>query len=162
MRIASRTDYALRAALELAAASGAALTTEELARLQGIPARYLGNILAEMRRADVVSARRGPEGGWTLGRPANAISLGQVIRAVGGALAQVGGSRPENLEYAGPAQHLQEVWVAVRGKFVSVWTARPLRRDAKQALDEWSMDPSGYTIRRATLTLDPVPTRRPK
>ena len=114
MRIASRTDYALRAALELAAASGAALTTEELARLQGIPARYLGNILAEMRRADVVSARRGPEGGWTLGRPANAISLGQVIRAVGGALAQVGGSRPENLTYAGPAQHLQEVWVALR------------------------------------------------
>ena len=123
MRIASRTDYALRAALELAAASGAALTTEELARLQGIPARYLGNILAEMRRADVVSARRGPEGGWTLGRPASAISLGQVIRAVGGALAQVGGSRPENLEYAGPAQHLQEVWVALRAAERSILDA---------------------------------------
>lgn len=114
MRLASRTDYALRASLEIAAAKGEALTTDELAALQGIPARYLGNILAELRRADIVSARRGPDGGWTLSRDASAVSLAQVIRAVGGALAQVGGARPENLDYAGAAVHLQEVWVALR------------------------------------------------
>ena len=114
MRLASRTDYALRAALELAAGSGSPTTTDELAGRQGIPARYLGNILAELGRAGIVRGRRGPEGGWTLARPADRVRLADVIRAVDGALAQVGGERPEELRYTGAAEHLQDVWVAVR------------------------------------------------
>lgn len=114
MRLASRTDYALRAALELAAGSGAPTTTDELAGRQGIPARYLGNILAELGRAGIVRGRRGPDGGWTLARPADQVRLADVIRAVDGALAQVGGERPEELRYTGAAEHLQDVWVAVR------------------------------------------------
>lgn len=114
MRLAGRTDYALRAALELAAAEGAAVTTDAIAERQGIPARYLGAILAELRRAGLVRARRGPVGGWTLARPASDIRLADVIRAVDGALAQVAGTRPEDLDYVGPAAGLQEVWVALR------------------------------------------------
>lgn len=114
MRLAGRTDYALRAALEIAAAEGAPRTTDEIAGAQSIPARYLGAILADLRRADLVKARRGPEGGWTLARGAGDITLADVIRAVDGALAQVAGTRPEDLHYEGSAAGLQEVWVAVR------------------------------------------------
>lgn len=114
VRLAGRTDYALRAALEIAAADGSPLTTEAIAERQGIPAGYLSAILAELRRADLVRARRGPVGGWTLARPAAEIRLGDVIRAVDGALAQVAGTRPENLEYSGAAIGLQDVWVALR------------------------------------------------
>ena len=114
VRLAGRTDYALRAVLEIAAAHGEPQTTDEIAASQQIPARYLGAILADLRRADIVHARRGAEGGWTLARPAEAISLAAVIRAVDGALAQVAGTRPEDLHYEGTAAGLQEVWVALR------------------------------------------------
>lgn len=114
MRLPARTDYALRAALELAAEPDAPLTTDEIARRQGIPTSYLGSILAELRRATLVRARRGPEGGWSLARPADQIRLADVIRAVDGALADIAGTRPENLKYAGPAQGLQPVLVALR------------------------------------------------
>lgn len=123
MRLAARTDYALRAALELAAGGGAPITTDELATRQGIPARYLGNILAALGRAGIVRGRRGPEGGWTLARPATAIRLADVIRAVDGALAQVGGERPEELNYSGAATNLQQVWVAVRAAERSILDA---------------------------------------
>ncbi len=114
MRLTGRTDYALRAALELAAHGGGPLTTDEISRLQGIPTSYLGAILAELRRASIVRARRGPEGGWFLTRAAAEISLADVIRAVGGALTDVAGTRPENLHYSGPAAGLQPVLVALR------------------------------------------------
>jgi Rrf2 family protein len=107
MRLTSRTDYALRAALELAAARGTPLTTSEIGRAQAIPASYLGAVLAELRRGGIVKARRGPEGGWTLAREATAISLADVIRAVDGTLANVAGTRPEKLKYKGAAEGLR-------------------------------------------------------
>ena len=114
MHLTGRTDYALRAALELAAASDGPLTTEELAQRQAIPTSYLGAILAELRKAGLVNARRGPEGGWTLSRPADQTSLADVMRAVDGALVNVSGTRPENLTYAGAAAGLPTVLVALR------------------------------------------------
>ncbi len=114
MRLPARTDYALRAAVELAAHGDEPLTTDELAQRQTIPTSYLGAILAELRRASLVRARRGPEGGWTLARPAADIRLADVIRAVDGALADIAGTRPENLHYVGPAQGLQPVLIALR------------------------------------------------
>ena len=82
MRLPGRTDYALRAALELAASPDGPITTDELSQRQDIPTSYLGAILAEMRKAGIVRARRGPDGGWTLARPAADISLADVIRAI--------------------------------------------------------------------------------
>lgn len=114
MRLTSRTDYALRAALELAAARGTPLTTSEIGGAQAIPASYLGAVLAELRRGGIVKARRGPEGGWTLARDAMAISLADVIRAVDGTLANVAGTRPEKLKYKGAAEGLRGALVAVR------------------------------------------------
>lgn len=114
MRLPARTDYALRAAVELAANGDEPLTTDELAQRQKIPTSYLGAILAELRRAGLVRARRGPEGGWTLARPATEVRLADVIRAVDGALADIAGTRPEDLHYVGPAQGLQPVLIALR------------------------------------------------
>lgn len=114
MRFASRTDYALRAALELAAHGEGAMTTAEIGRAQSIPVTYLGAALAELRRAGLVSARRGPDGGWTLARPATGISIADVIRAVDGTLVNVAGTRPEQLSYPGAAAGLRTALIAVR------------------------------------------------
>ena len=114
MRLTNRTDYALRAALELAASDGEALTTSALGKGQAIPASYLGAVLADLRRGGIVKARRGPEGGWTLAKGPKEISLADVIRAVDGTLANVAGTRPEKLSYKGAAKGLRAALVAVR------------------------------------------------
>ena len=114
MRLPGRTDYALRAALELAASPDGPVTTDELSHRQDIPTSYLGAILAELRKAGIVHARRGAEGGWTLARAATEISLADVIRAVDGALTNVAGTRPEDLHYSGAAAGLPQVLVALR------------------------------------------------
>ncbi len=117
MRLSARVDYALRAAVELAAvADGAAakVTAEQLAERQGIPPKFLESILLQLRRGGVVTAQRGPEGGYRLARPAAEISLAEIIRVIDGPLANVRGQRPENVDYHGPAESLQEVWIALR------------------------------------------------
>jgi len=113
MRLSARVDYALRAAVELAAA-GTPRTVEQLSAAQSIPNKYLESILGELRRGGILRSQRGPEGGYRLARPAVEISIADVIRALDGELANVRGSRPEHLSYAGAAAHLQEVWIALR------------------------------------------------
>jgi len=113
MRLSARVDYALRAMSELAAA-GAPRTVEQLSEVQRIPNKYLESILGELRRTGLLRSQRGPEGGYRLARPADTISIADVIRALDGELANVRGSRPENLAYVGSATALQEVWIALR------------------------------------------------
>jgi Rrf2 family protein len=98
MRISAKTDYALRAAAEIAASGDdAPVKGERIALAQDIPLRFLENILAELRHAGIVQSRRGAEGGYLLARPPGEIALADVIRAVDGPLANVGGRRPEQL-----------------------------------------------------------------
>jgi Rrf2 family protein len=113
MRLSARVDYALRAVCELAAAE-TPRTVEQLSVAQRIPNKYLESILGELRRGGLLRSQRGPEGGYRLGRPAGEISIADVIRALDGELANVRGSRPENLDYGGAAAALQEVWIALR------------------------------------------------
>ncbi|OLB65108.1 MAG: transcriptional regulator [Actinobacteria bacterium 13_2_20CM_2_72_6] len=117
MRLSARVDYALRAVVELAAAAGGPdkpVTADALAQAQGIPPKFLESILLQLRRGGVVKAQRGPEGGYWLARPAEAISLAEVIRVIDGPLANVRGHRPEDLGYQGVAKSLQDVWIALR------------------------------------------------
>jgi Rrf2 family protein len=114
VRISAKADYAVRAALELAAADGDSLKGERIAEAQDIPLKFLENILQELRHAGLVRSQRGPEGGYRLAKPAQEIPLGAVIRAVEGPLASVRGEAPEDLAYDGAAGSLQEVWVALR------------------------------------------------
>jgi Rrf2 family protein len=121
MRVSAKVDYAVRAALELAAAGGdGPVKGERIAQAQGIPLKFLENILLELRHHGLVQSRRGVEGGYWLARPAEEITLAEVIRAVEGPLANVRGIRPESVEYDGPAVRLQEVWIAVRANLRSV------------------------------------------
>jgi len=113
MRLSARVDYALRAASELAAAD-APCTVEQLASAQGIPAKYLEAILGELRRGGLLRSQRGQSGGYRLARGAADISIADVIRVLEGELANVRGSRPEQLAYTGAATSLQQVWIALR------------------------------------------------
>src|SRR5690606_20958358 len=67
-----------------------------------------------LRRGGIVNSQRGPEGGYSLARPADQISLADIIRIIDGPLANVRGQRPEELGYRGAARALREVWVALR------------------------------------------------
>jgi len=121
MRVSAKTDYALRAAVELAAApEGAQVKGERLATSQSIPLRFLENILLQLRHAGIVESRRGADGGYRLARPASEISLADVIRAIDGPLAGVSGQRPETLDFQGRSEPLREVWVAVRASLRAV------------------------------------------
>ena len=114
MRITAKVDYAVRAATEMAAAPGGPVKGELLADRQGIPPKYLENILADLRRSGLVASQRGADGGYWLASPADEISVADIIRAVEGPLADVHGTPPEMVSYAGPATNLQRVWVATR------------------------------------------------
>jgi len=119
--ISAKTDYAVRALLAMAAAGSAngpaedrPVSVEELATRQGLSRKFLEAIVADLRRAGLVTSRRGPSGGYVLARPASEVSLGDVFRAVDGPLAEVRGLRPHETAYEGAAAHLPVVWVAVR------------------------------------------------
>ncbi|AXK32867.1 Rrf2 family transcriptional regulator [Streptomyces armeniacus] len=115
MRISARADYAVRAALELAAAGDSdPVKAEAIALAQGIPHKFLEGILNDMRRGGLVVSQRGGNGGYRLAAPADTITIADVIREVEGPLVSVRGARPPELSYTGPAESLLPLWVAVR------------------------------------------------
>ena len=121
VRVSAKVDYGLRAAIELAALrEDWPVKGERLASAQGIPLRFLENILGDLRHAGIVASKRGAEGGYLLARAPAEISLAEVIRAVDGPLANIGGLRPDQLSYDGSAADLREVWIAVRAALRSV------------------------------------------
>jgi Rrf2 family protein len=120
VQVNAKVDYALRALSELANAHPGPMKAEAISRAQGIPPKFLENILLELRHAGIVLSQRGAEGGYRLGQPANEITLADVIRVVDGPLANVRGLRPESLEYIGPATALLQVWIALRANMRAV------------------------------------------
>jgi Rrf2 family protein len=121
MRISAKVDYAVRAAVELAAAPGKRpVKAEAIANAQGIPLNFLENILGELRHAGIVRSHRGAEGGFRLARPPDQVTVADIIRAVEGPLASVRGGPPEDASYAGAAETLPRVWIAVRANLRKV------------------------------------------
>jgi Rrf2 family protein len=121
MHVTAKADYAVRAVVELAAGSqDAPRKVDEVARAQGIPVSFLENILTQLRSSGIVRSQRGPEGGYWLAQPAAQLNLAQVIRAVEGPLVGVRGQRPEEIEYQGSAESLQQVWIALRANLRKV------------------------------------------
>ena len=120
MRVSAKADYAIRAAVELAAAGEGPVKGDRIAKAQRIPPNFLENILGDLRNAGIVGSRRGAEGGYWLARPAEEVSLADVIRAVDGPLANVRGVRSDELEYDGSAKALEQVWIAVRASLRAV------------------------------------------
>ena len=114
MHISAKTDYAVRAAIQLASASEVPVTSEAIADAQQMPGKFLEAILGQLRQAGLVRSRRGAHGGYWLARPAEEITVADVIRAVEGPMALVRGERPDKISYEGTAEGLRDVWVAVR------------------------------------------------
>jgi Rrf2 family protein len=120
VRLSAKADYAIRAAVELAAGGDEHQKTDRVAAAQDIPLRFLEHILLDLKHAQLVESRRGAEGGYRLARPADEITLADVLRAVEGPLANVRGARPETLEFSGSAESLREVFVALRASIRTV------------------------------------------
>jgi|SRR5581483_4073993 len=149
VRVSAKADYALRAAIELAvSADSGPVKGERIAQAQEIPLKFLENILSELRHAGIVRSQRGAEGGYWLARSPDEIAVADVIRAVEGPLANVRGVRPEQLEYAGSAEPLRDVWVAVRARLRSVVEQVTLadlaRGELPEEIEEITRDPEAW------------------
>ena len=121
MHVTAKADYAVRAVIELAASSQESpRKVDEVARAQEIPVSFLENILTQLRSSGIVRSQRGPEGGYWLAKRPDELNLAQLIRAVEGPLVGVRGQRPEEVEYGGSAESLNQVWVAVRASLRNV------------------------------------------
>ena len=115
MHVTAKADYAVRAVVELAgSAQQSPRKVDEVAQAQGIPVSFLENILTQLRSSGIVRSQRGPEGGYWLAVPPDQLDLARVIRAVEGPLVGIRGQRPEEIEYVGSAESLQQVWIALR------------------------------------------------
>jgi Rrf2 family protein len=121
MHVTAKADYAVRAVVELAnSKQDSPRKVDEVAKAQGIPVSFLENILTQLRSSGIVRSQRGPEGGYWLAHPAEELNLAQIIRAVEGPLVGVRGQRPEEIEYGGSAESLQQVWIALRANLRKV------------------------------------------
>ena len=149
MRVSAKSDYALRALIELASRKdGGPVSAEELGRAQEIPHGFLQAILADLRKAGVVIAQRGQSGGWRMNRDPKDVSVADVIRAVDGPLVSVYGVRPESVSYNEKAEVLQLVWIAARSSlrdvFERVTIADLASRDLPQAVTSRTGDEDAW------------------
>jgi Rrf2 family protein len=124
VRVSAKADYALRAMAQLAADSAdGAVAAPRLAEQQGIPLKFLHGVLTDLKRARLVRSTRGPDGGFELMRPANKITLADILRAVEGPLVNIHDTSLADLTYPGPAERLLDVWMAARATMRNVFEA---------------------------------------
>lgn len=118
MHVSAKADYGMRALLELAVTyaddPGRLVKGEAISKAQDIPLKFLEGILRQLRQAGIVASQRGAEGGYRLDRDPSEVAIADIVRALDGPLAAVRGKRPEDLDYIGAAEHLREVWIALR------------------------------------------------
>ena len=153
MRISAKADYAVRAAIFLAASSKSGpLKAESIAVSQEIPLKFLLNILSDLKRGRIVTSHRGSQGGFQLARSASEITVADVIRAVEGPLASVHEILPENVSYPPPSESLQQVWIAVRASLRSVLEAVTIADLASGSLPKsvvaLNSSPEAWTVRQ--------------
>ena len=152
MRISAKADYAVRAAIELATSpDGRPVKAERIANAQDIPLNFLENILGELRHSGIVRSQRGADGGFRLAKPADRITIADVMRAVEGPLATVRGGPPEDSSYPGAASELPRVWIAVRKSLrqvvEEVTVADVANGRLPRAIERLSADPEAWVTR---------------
>ena len=134
--------------IELAAADEGPVKGERIAQAQEIPLKFLENILGDLRQAGLVRSQRGVEGGYWLARDADEITVAEVVRAVEGPIANVRGVGPEQVTYAGSAERLREVWIAVRANLRAVLEqvtiADVARGELPASIEELASDPDAW------------------
>ena len=124
MRISYKVDYGVRVMTMIAELErdepGRAVPRHELAERDELPPGFLVDILGQLRNDGLLKSHRGGDGGWSLGRPADTITVADVIRALDGPLASVRGFRPDELGDAGGREPFISMWIAVRASLRSV------------------------------------------
>jgi Rrf2 family protein len=152
VRISAKADYAVRAAVELAAATDEKpVKAERIASAQDIPLNFLENILGELRHAGIVRSHRGADGGFRLAKSGDEITIADIIRAVEGPLASVRGGPPEETSYPGSSEALPRVWIAVRANLRKVvehvTVADVASGKLPTAIDRLAEDPEAWVTR---------------
>jgi Rrf2 family iron-sulfur cluster assembly transcriptional regulator len=139
VRISAKGEYAIKAMLDLAMQRGRLLVPiQEIAVRQGIPQRYLEQVLLALKRAGLLTSKRGSSGGYHLTKPAEEITVAAVLRAVEGGSAPfetAGAARGNGRREASDLDALwREIGDAVAG-VVDRWTLGDLvaRAEARQA-----------------------------
>ena len=128
MRFSQQVHYAICGVFDLAYnGQGERVSIQTISDRQAIPARYLEQIFQRLRKADLVTSKRGPGGGYALAREASQITLREIVEAVEGPLANAHPGGPRNADL-GPAPH--------RPDFLWAVLARRLAR----ALDETTLE----------------------
>jgi len=123
VRITHKVDYAVRTVVAIARAGAddpRPVKSEVLASTLDIPPSFLSDILRVLGNHRVLRSTRGPEGGWSLARPAEDVTVADIIRALEGPLASVRGIRPHELADHGGEEPFVSLWVAVRSALRSV------------------------------------------
>lgn len=137
MRMSAKAEYAVRAMAQLATYGPGVLTkTDDLAKAQGIPPQFLVDILSDLRADRLVRSHRGRDGGYELARPADQISIADVLRCIDGPLASVRDIGLGDLDYAGATTALADVWRALRASMRSVLEETSLADVAGGALPD--------------------------
>jgi len=159
MKVSASLDYALRAMVELAAATpGQPVKADDIAARQAIPSRFLAQLLAELRRAKLVSSGRGYAGGYWLAVQPASVTVADIARVIDGPLADVHGMSPELFGPPGVAAPTKELWIAVRAALRSVMEQVTIADLAAGKLPKsvavWLDDPDAWTRR-------PDPADRP-
>ena len=86
----TKAEYGVRVMAHLARANGdGPISLGTIADSEGLPLAYLEHLVQRLRKADLVESRRGAHGGYTLARPADAISMAEVVRALEGEIAPI-------------------------------------------------------------------------
>ena len=127
VRISAKSDYAVRAMIELASLGDEPTKGEVIAERQGIPLNFMENILGELKRHGIVESRRGAQGGYWLSRSPGDITVADIVRCVDGPLASIRDASPEQTEYPGKAAPLRDVWIALRMNVRSVLESTTLQ-----------------------------------
>ncbi len=145
MELSSRVEYALLALLELAShhAKGEPLKVSEIAASQGIPERYLDQILTTLRRTGIVQSQRGAKGGYLLGRHPWQITLLEVISSLEGE----GNSKKGDVSKSATSEKaaVLEIWQKGLGAFQSVFSRYTLQ-DLCQKRDSYQQAHPMYYI----------------
>lgn len=113
MKISVKTDYAARAVLGLARyyQTGLPQRVETIALENGIPAKYLVQILIELKSRNIVKSVRGKEGGYLLSKPPAEITLGEIVRATHGEIIDI----PAISDQSCPIE-LRNAWKQIKEK----------------------------------------------
>ena len=105
MNISVKGEYALQALIDLAAQPpGEPVKIADIARRQQIPQKFLELILASLKQGGFVESRRGAEGGYLLARPADSLTVGDVLRFVEGRRTGLGTSKARSRQGSSPGR----------------------------------------------------------